>query len=319
MKKRKLKLKSQGFLFIPLHIEKYFKKKNIDKFENLIVDLEDGVPYKQYKRALNNLVSILEQRAGKDVFSSFYLRIRNEDALIEGNCIAERIRESNRIRGIVVPKIKKHGWKEYLDSIHNTFRKPIVPIFETKDSFLVLSQILDYLGENEFKLCFLGTEDLARELGIEFQYLQENKLMQIFSEKLIYESRNRDICAVGGANTIISLVDSFHRMKFKEECLLYKSMGYQNRLCFYPGQIDTLSDVFCDEFDIDYIISVSQKFLESKVKNSCILNGKVYQVPNIKFFVSLLDENKCMLTTDEIQILKRLGEKIYGEEKTLEK
>lgn len=219
-------------LFLPSHVEKYYKIINKTNFDNYILDLEDSVP-KDKKNYARKLIKKLFLNTKK--IKNIFIRINDQNSkeFLKDIFLINEMNADNIT--IILPKVNsKKDVITFLKKIKNKRKVIIFPIIETSLSLINLEKIAK--SSNKIKGLILGSEDLISDFSTN---KNSKNILNLGRFRCLIVAKALKIKCI---DTVITDVKNLRY--FKKFCTDSFNDGFDGILCLTPKQAEIAKDKY---------------------------------------------------------------------------
>ena len=264
----------RSFFFVPGNNSTFLTKIKTINSDEIVLELEDGIPVDDMELALGLIAEIEE----KDKYW-----VRPEiDHIVNCESVLETVLKMGFIK-IIVPKVKDF---EHFKKIYGLFKNyplsEIILLVEHPKLLLNLEKIVSHFPIDG--LAF-GLHDFAQFFGVKPDY----NLFFSYSKQILLIAKAYNLMYI---DTPSMNVSELYKDDFKSELMLGKEMGCDGKFIIHPNQISWFNEIdLYQEYEVNWAKSVYSKIKNSeKIKNSkpIILNGKLIEKPHINLALKIL-------------------------------
>jgi citrate lyase subunit beta/citryl-CoA lyase len=235
----------KSYFFIPANNAKYLAKVQSIKADEIILELEDGIPEKDLETALKSIQAL-------DNFKDYWVR-PNMNAKVNGAALINVLFDLG-FRKMIVPKAQSEVDLSLISTILNHKESRIILLIETPQILLHLEKIVSQYPI--FGLGF-GIHDFAQSFGTFPDYEKfKPYLLQILLIAKAYDLQYIDCPSMEIDKT---LKDQFlHELKFISD------LGGDGKFIIHPEQLNWFHEatLFTKE-QVQWAIKINQKMMEN--------------------------------------------------------
>jgi citrate lyase subunit beta/citryl-CoA lyase len=221
----------RSILFVPPHVERYVSKACISGADAVILDLEDGVSWRDKAAARTAISSAAATLASHGI--DVLVRVGSDLATLDQDL---SYCGHASIAGFVLPKVESARQIRHLERslliMHK--RQPfLLPMIESPHALLTISGLLDC--ESNIAGLALGDEDLSTAIGCD----PRSETLQLARQLLV-------LAASAQGRASYSLIDSnFSELdNYRAACRRARAQGLSGGLCIHPAQVPILNEAF---------------------------------------------------------------------------
>ena len=267
----------KSFFFVPANSKKYLSKIDSLNSNEIIIELEDGIPSDEIEYSL----SLLKDIKDKD---KLWIRPKLDYYINETSLLIHLLNFG--FKKIILPKIKnKNHFFEISSQLQNYDNLNIIILVEYPKLLLELETILS--NYKIYGLAF-GMHDFAREFGVK----PNHELFSTYAKQILLISKAFGIKYIDSPSMQLS---NDSESKFKEELLDMKNLGADGKFLIHPKQLIWFNNIdLYYRSEIDWALSISNKvnIYDNKTNHkTIIIDNEIIEKPHIELAIKILEWN----------------------------
>jgi citrate lyase beta subunit len=265
----------KSYFFIPANNKKFLEKISDIGSNEIILELEDGIPSNDIHLAISLI---------KDINAKENLWIRPRiDFIIDNRTLLEHLLDLG-FKKIILPKI---CGKTQFDEVAKTIKQyqglKIILLVEYPRLLLELENVLkDY---KVYGLAF-GMHDFAREFGVKPNY----SVFSHYTKQILLISKAYGVKYIDSPSMKLS---DGSRDQFEEELLDLKKIGADGKFIIHPRQLEWFNkfSLYTEE-EINWAKNISNQtniYGETNDHATFVIDGEIVEKPHIELAIKILE------------------------------
>ena len=268
-------MRYRSLLFVPAHDERKIKSALSKSADQIILDLEDAVPFDKKHEARQNVAKYL------DISDDFFVRVNGEQALAQKD--AEFLKKA---RSLILPKVKtSDDLRVALEifSMENKSSTTLMPLIETPQAVENVTEIASF--SDKISGLIFGAEDYRSELRAE-KMLDDINVAYARS-RILNTARSRDLMAIDTPCLSYSSKNEMNH-HFEES----RAFGFDGCLLIHPNQIPFCNNQYLpSQEEVAWAMEVMSQMKSSPEDNYCgifVVDKKIVGPPMQKHAINII-------------------------------
>ena len=275
---------ARSYLFVPSHIDKFYKKAEESNADIIVLDLEDSVPQTHKSLGRSNIENYFQSR--KDVnMARYMIRLsssgdneRKKDILIAAK---------HGINNILVAKVES---KKILEEVANAYKDAAgvqarIKLYALIESAIGMESLDEVCQAEDMKGIVFGHEDYMASM--EATNNEDLYILNYARSKILNKCKKYGLCGIDSP---------YLEIRNMEGCMSYacrsRANGFDGMLVIHPDQVDLVNEAYKGtEEELVISAKIKEAYDEARRKgmNIVFIDNKFIAPPIVKSAIKLIE------------------------------